>query len=343
MWTYYDNLKVARNAPAAVIKAAYRALSQQYHPDRNPDPDAQRIIRLINEAYDVLGDPVRRAEYDRELAAQEKEEKLAAQRQAAVRKKDDSAAMRPNGSSPSIARSSPPATPPTTSRSTLPPVWARVLFCAVLFAIGVSFTWLDQLTRTASPDIPDVANTSSPWATPPQDPSREVVAPASSTSVPLPVQATADRASVPPAVNPAPVPPAVNHAPVQAAAPVQNPSQPPTRQPVHPAPIQSAPPQSTPTISDSDFIAMMKIQEPDFDRIIRDPDWITYLRWHEGATTIGQIATNAFNHRDLNVLVKIIDTFRLAKNTAIKRGISFQELMEYEEGLIKKLPAPDSR
>ncbi|CAG4909185.1 Chaperone protein DnaJ [Paraburkholderia saeva] len=69
MHTHYDNLKVTRNAPAEVIRAAYKALGQRYHPDRNASPDAPRIMRLINEAYAVLGDPERRSAYDRELDA----------------------------------------------------------------------------------------------------------------------------------------------------------------------------------------------------------------------------------------------------------------------------------
>jgi hypothetical protein len=72
MHTHYDNLKVTRGAPAEVIRAAYKALSQRYHPDRNSSPDAQRIMRIINDAYAVLGDPDRRAAYDRELAARER-------------------------------------------------------------------------------------------------------------------------------------------------------------------------------------------------------------------------------------------------------------------------------
>lgn len=64
--THYDNLKVARTADVVVIKAAYKALAQKYHPDRNPgDPEAERIMKLINKAYEVLSDPVRRSEYDR--------------------------------------------------------------------------------------------------------------------------------------------------------------------------------------------------------------------------------------------------------------------------------------
>lgn len=72
--THYDNLKVARNAPPEVIRAAYRTLSKKYHPDHHPDnPDAIRIIQLINTAYDVLSDATRRQEHDRWI---EKEEAL---------------------------------------------------------------------------------------------------------------------------------------------------------------------------------------------------------------------------------------------------------------------------
>ena len=62
--SHYENLKVARNAPIEVIRAAYRALAQRYHPDVNKSPDAPRIMRLLNEAWEVLGDPERRAQHD---------------------------------------------------------------------------------------------------------------------------------------------------------------------------------------------------------------------------------------------------------------------------------------
>lgn len=63
---HYDNLKVSRNAPDEVIAAAYRSLAKKYHPDQNnSDPEATRILQIINRAYEVLSDPVRRAEHDR--------------------------------------------------------------------------------------------------------------------------------------------------------------------------------------------------------------------------------------------------------------------------------------
>ena len=70
--SHYDNLKVARNAPIEVIRAAYRALSQQYHPDKNPgNPKAAQIMTIINSAYDVLSDSEKRREHDTWLAQQE--------------------------------------------------------------------------------------------------------------------------------------------------------------------------------------------------------------------------------------------------------------------------------
>jgi len=70
--THYDNLKVTRNAPPEVIRAAYKTLTQKYHPDRHPgSADAERVMALINVSYQVLSDPVQRAEHDRWIVQQE--------------------------------------------------------------------------------------------------------------------------------------------------------------------------------------------------------------------------------------------------------------------------------
>ena len=62
---HYDVLEVSPHACAAVIKAAYRCLAQSNHPDKNPnDPAAALKLASLNVAYDVLGDPVKRARYD---------------------------------------------------------------------------------------------------------------------------------------------------------------------------------------------------------------------------------------------------------------------------------------
>lgn len=69
--THYNNLRVTRNAPPEVIRAAYKALVQKYHPDKHPGSEnATRILLLVNEAYAVLSDPKRKAEHDRWIDAQ---------------------------------------------------------------------------------------------------------------------------------------------------------------------------------------------------------------------------------------------------------------------------------
>ena len=69
--THYDNLKVVRNAPIEVIRAAYKSLSQKFHPDTNKDPDAERVMKIINAAYETLSDPEKRRDHDRWIAQQE--------------------------------------------------------------------------------------------------------------------------------------------------------------------------------------------------------------------------------------------------------------------------------
>jgi len=63
---YYDVLGVGRSADEKELKAAYRKLAKQYHPDANPgDRTAEASFKEINEAYDVLKDPQKKAAYDR--------------------------------------------------------------------------------------------------------------------------------------------------------------------------------------------------------------------------------------------------------------------------------------
>jgi molecular chaperone DnaJ len=61
----YELLGVDRGAEPDAIKKAYRRLARQYHPDVNPDPDAQERFKEISVAYEVLSDPQKRAAYDR--------------------------------------------------------------------------------------------------------------------------------------------------------------------------------------------------------------------------------------------------------------------------------------
>ena len=82
--TYYDILEISENASDEVIKMAYKALVKKYHPDtfKGDKAFAEEKTKEINEAYDVLSDPIKRQEYDLFLKQQketqgEKEEDTA--------------------------------------------------------------------------------------------------------------------------------------------------------------------------------------------------------------------------------------------------------------------------
>jgi hypothetical protein len=138
--THYDNLKVARNAPVEVIRAAYKTLSQKYHPDRHGgSADATRVMTLLNTSYEVLSDPVKRQEHDAWI---EKEEHPPVKPQTRPHAQANSAAPR---------QEVPPPSPPTQAmpvvrapiRSVLEHIWNNWR----LYALVAVLIWIYAADR----------------------------------------------------------------------------------------------------------------------------------------------------------------------------------------------------
>ncbi len=62
---YYEVLGVAKDATDADIKKAFRGRARDVHPDTSDHDDAEELFKELNEAYEVLSDPQKRANYDR--------------------------------------------------------------------------------------------------------------------------------------------------------------------------------------------------------------------------------------------------------------------------------------
>ncbi|MBL3655567.1 DnaJ domain-containing protein [Fulvivirga sediminis] len=70
MYNYYQVLDVSRHSDLQTIKSAYKKLAFMYHPDKNPgNKAAEEYFKLINEAHQILSDPIRKAQHDRFLSA----------------------------------------------------------------------------------------------------------------------------------------------------------------------------------------------------------------------------------------------------------------------------------
>jgi curved DNA-binding protein CbpA len=63
---YYGLLRITPAATFDEVQKAYRSLAMQFHPDRNPTPDAASTMIAINQAYAVLSEPAKRRQYDQD-------------------------------------------------------------------------------------------------------------------------------------------------------------------------------------------------------------------------------------------------------------------------------------
>lgn len=61
---YYEVLGVSKDATKEEIKKAYRKLARKYHPDVSKEPDAAEKFKEVKEAYEVLSNEQKRAQYD---------------------------------------------------------------------------------------------------------------------------------------------------------------------------------------------------------------------------------------------------------------------------------------
>jgi len=64
MKNYYKILNVSIKATKEEIKKAYRKLAKQFHPDKNPDKEAEEKFKIINEAHEILINDEKRKNYD---------------------------------------------------------------------------------------------------------------------------------------------------------------------------------------------------------------------------------------------------------------------------------------
>lgn len=125
MQTLYDILKVQPDAPPEIIRAAYKAMSNMYHPDKNGgDPDANEQMQRINDAYKVLSDPKLRAQYDDELRASHSDHSDAAR------------SNRPPVEEESFSQANPPNPKPPTKSNDKASWWPILFGAATAKLIG---------------------------------------------------------------------------------------------------------------------------------------------------------------------------------------------------------------
>lgn len=111
----YKTLQVDTEAEEEVIAAAYRRLALKYHPD-TAGPDASSRMAAINAAWEILGDPVRRAAFDRERAVNASLERARSSNATTPDRQAQPPATGTSGTAPSATGPARPREPETVSR-----------------------------------------------------------------------------------------------------------------------------------------------------------------------------------------------------------------------------------
>jgi hypothetical protein len=166
--THYDNLKISRNAPDEVIKAAYKALSQKYHPDKNARPDASKVMAILNNSYAVLSDQQRRRKHDEWIASEEQASASprasAGSERTARAERNERGTGRPRAESPAPRSKARAPKPPVadawqTWNSDLTPRRIFMVLCCVLIAAALVFLALHEKQVLSSlPSATDIGN-----------------------------------------------------------------------------------------------------------------------------------------------------------------------------------------
>lgn len=132
--THYEVLEVSPTSSSTEIRASYRRLVSRHHPDRSPSPESARILNAVMLSYEVLSDPIRRANYDTALEHERVKKANAAKAPAPRKPSAPKAAPRPG---PQAAR--PPGGPGE-------PVAVRVAKLTTMYARG-KFGEAEDLAR----------------------------------------------------------------------------------------------------------------------------------------------------------------------------------------------------
>ena len=170
---WYEILQVHESAEPEVIEAAYKRLVRKYHPDVSASPNATELMQRLNQAYEVLRDPRKRAAYDQQRWGTRQAERERTERPPHAQRSQTERSQQPNQRQQAGGRVRPEqharqqgshrGRKPTsdTRKSSRTSEWSGILFLVALLALSGSDTsqnvlneawsWATQLGRREAP------------------------------------------------------------------------------------------------------------------------------------------------------------------------------------------------